>query len=119
MKNESGFTLVELIVVMAILLVLAVIGITRYAGLTDQARLQADQSLASSMATAAQAWIAEGDHSYSKDTISIKQLKDDRYLIEDMDYITQTTGIDFSIDYEPTSNKITVKAGDEQFYPVP
>lgn len=71
-KDENGFTLVELIVVMSTLLVLAVIGITRFAGLTDDAKLQADQSLASSIAVAAQAWIAEGDHTYSKNTISIQ-----------------------------------------------
>lgn len=118
-KNQRGFTLVELIVVMALLAILAVIGITRFAGLTDEARLEADYYLASAIAGSAQAWIAEGDHSFKNKTISIQQLKDDHYLIEDIDYKTQTTNTDFTINYNKLDNKITVNAGSVQFYPIP
>lgn len=118
-KNEEGFTLVELIAVMALIAVLAVIGITRFAGITDKTRLEADYYLASAIASSAQAWIAEGDHSYNKNTIDIETLKKDSYLLKDVDYKTQTTSEFFKIDYEPSDNKIIVKAGNEQFYPIP
>ena len=46
-------------------------------------------------------------------------LKKDSYLIENIDYKTQITDKGFKIDYKKSENKIIVKAGDEQFYPVP
>lgn len=118
-KNESGFTLVELVVVIAILGIVVVIGIARFSKLTDEARLQSDQSIAAAIATTAQAWIAEGDNLYTGNTIDIEELKKSKYLIEGIDYKSQTTKEDFKIDYDPDTNSITVKAGTEQFYPIP
>jgi len=40
MKNQKGFTLVELIVVIAILAVLAILAVIAFAGLTESARIE-------------------------------------------------------------------------------
>lgn len=81
-QNQNGFTLVELIVVIALLSILAIIAITTFAGITDSTRLQADYYLASAITSSAQAWIAESDHSYNKDSIDIEKLKKDNYLLK-------------------------------------
>ena len=115
-KNEKGFTLVELIVVVAILGILAVIGITRFAGLTDSAREKADIATAASIATAAQTWIADQDHKVTTaptlaDLIGanlIEQPKNSR-----------TNDGTWSIGYDASSNELTVNDGIQDWYPAP
>ena len=46
MKNRKGFTLIELIVVIAILGIIALIAIPRFAGIQEQARIDADAATA-------------------------------------------------------------------------
>lgn len=53
MKNESGFTLIELVVVISILGILAAFAIPRFISLETEARVATTQSLAGSVRSAA------------------------------------------------------------------
>ena len=63
--SQSGFTLIELVVVITILGILAAFAVPRFASLEGQARLAATQALAGSVrsgaALAHALWLAEGD----------------------------------------------------------
>lgn len=51
--------------------------------------------------------------------IEIEQLKNDGYLISDIEYKTQTTDKYFEIEYKQTSNSIIITADKKHFYPIP
>jgi MSHA pilin protein MshA len=63
--KQSGFTLIELVVVITILGILAAFAVPRFASLEGQARLAATQALAGSVrsgaALAHALWLAQGD----------------------------------------------------------
>jgi len=60
-SKKKGFTLIELIVVIAILGILALIAIPRLAGFSDKARQANDRELASIIAHSAATLVASGD----------------------------------------------------------
>ncbi len=58
-KNNKGFTLIEMIVVISILGVLALLVVPRLIGYTEKARVSADQTLAQSIANACAIYVTE------------------------------------------------------------
>ncbi|MBN2826870.1 MAG: type II secretion system protein [Tissierellales bacterium] len=59
LKNKKGFTLIELIVVLAVLGIIAAIAIPRFLTVQAQARIDADYATAAGVAKAAELWYVQ------------------------------------------------------------
>ncbi|WP_434565445.1 prepilin-type N-terminal cleavage/methylation domain-containing protein [Thermoanaerobacterium thermosaccharolyticum] len=77
-KDEKGFTLVELIVVIAILGILAAIAVPRFTGTLTQSKIKADQATAQTIAEAAARWIMDKGSDSTVPTVD--ELVNDKYL---------------------------------------
>jgi prepilin-type N-terminal cleavage/methylation domain-containing protein len=58
-KNNKGFSLVELLIVFAILAIMAVVSFNIFGGMTNNAKIKADEEIASSIEKALNAYIAD------------------------------------------------------------
>ena len=58
-KNQQGFTLIELIIVIAVIAILAAVLLPRFLGFTDDAKMSAAKADAKNLATAVEAIIAQ------------------------------------------------------------
>ncbi len=60
-KRKGGFTLIELIVVIAILGIIALIAIPRFAGIQEQSRIKADAATANQIINSIRIYEADND----------------------------------------------------------
>lgn len=77
MKNNKGFSLVELLAVVVILGILSGVAVIAYSRYSDRAKVQAFDTLASSAASAAEEYIF--DHP-GADEVSLADLVEQQYL---------------------------------------
>lgn len=83
MKDQKGFTLIELIVVLAILAILAAVAIPRFAGVQDRAKVNADISNAKMIGNAAETALVEGKITTASayDAIKTALITTDKYIV--------------------------------------
>ena len=77
LKNKKGFTLIELIVVLAVLGIIALIAIPKFLGVQEQARQDADDATIESIEKAGELWSAM-NNTYG--TVSVTTLQNDGLL---------------------------------------
>jgi type IV pilus assembly protein PilA len=85
LKNRKGFTLIELIVVLAVLAVIMAIAVPRFLGVQNNAEVQADESSLEMVRKAAELYFAQNP---DEDTVSGSALD-----VEDFEF--QSTSGDF------------------------
>jgi type IV pilus assembly protein PilA len=114
--NEKGFTLVELIVVMAVLAVISAIAVPRFLGVQKEAKVDADYATAAMLGKAAELYLVKEDGStVSVDALNTaalggtleEKLKTTEIKFVSENYIGQESSITFD---ESTGGTITVSA---------
>ena len=76
LKNKRGFTLIELIVVLAVLAIILAIAVPRFIGIQKQARIDSDYSTGALIAKAAELYEAREEEAPD----NAKQLIDEGYI---------------------------------------
>jgi type IV pilus assembly protein PilA len=118
-KKKKGFTLIELIIVIAIIAILAAIAIPKFGAVRTDANLAADKANAKIIATAVTTAVANGDITDVDATIAT----DNANVIKYIDGGTMPkpkTGAAFSIAYTKVGGVVitTTGTGGSQVYPV-
>jgi type IV pilus assembly protein PilA len=81
-RNKKGFTLIELIVVLAVLGIISLIAVPRYLGMQEKSREEADYRTAASIAQAAELYYARNN--MMSTTISYISLETTKLIDEDI-----------------------------------
>jgi type IV pilus assembly protein PilA len=122
LKNRKGFTLIELIVVLAVLAIIMAIAVPRFLGVQEQAKIDADYATGAMIAKAAELYAVTNDDT----SISLSDLTTDgKYMDETTAfqyYINSSSAADVQItidDYTATVKACSATAGtyDVTLYP--
>lgn len=111
MKKRRGFTLIELVIVVAILGVLSSIALVKFGDVEKNSKINADYVTANNIATAAKIAI---NSDVSEDEISIDYLVENNYL-EDKPKVQSQKDKNFKVYTE--NEDIKVKVDGQTFYP--
>jgi len=106
LKNEKGFTLIELIIVIAIIAIISAILAPSFARMTARSRLKADISSARELTREAALYNADKGTYPS----SLKDLVDNKYI--DKEPAPQTNGAKF--EWDGTNKRFIVNVGGDK-----
>ena len=81
-KSNKGFTLVELIIVIAILAIIMLIAIPNFSGIQQRMKVRADKATAAQIGKAVRVWYTD----YTSDPVMKKTIDDASGVILDTDY---------------------------------
>jgi len=93
MKQRKGFTLIELMIVIAIIIILAAIAIPNYLRLTDRARRARVAGDFTSLATANEAYLVDWGHYPKGSAIADGEFGKGITTTEDLKYVQEITGV--------------------------
>jgi len=117
LKNRKGFTLIELIVVLAVLAIIMAIAVPRFMGVQEKAKVDADYSTAATIAKAAELYYARTSIKADDagDLVTADYL--DSFEFQSTSYSAvspSSVGITFT-----GTGQVTVKASSDTLYPRP
>ena len=121
-KRRSGFTLVEMVIVVTILGILSGIGFMQFGNVQETSRKNADYVAAANLATATSLYISEYPEdvkfsdSDTEKTIDISTLKEKGYINHEPK--SQSEGSNFNIKLLE-GGEIQVSSNNKRFYPKP
>ena len=119
MNKKKGFTLVELIIVIAIMAILAAVAIPSFSSIKESANAKADLSNAKTIATAVNALLAEGEVEITKNTeIDLSDGSETaKAIVEYLQTVPKTSDDgSFTVNIDE-SERVTVLADGEVVYP--
>lgn len=122
LTNQSAFTLIEMIIVMAVIGVLVLLAAPKFIGYTEQAKLTRDMHLAKTIENSTEAFLLEGgkieDHLETIQDYHLKNSAKKRMLINNAGYVAEeiiTPDVYYEVTHEFLSEILKIKVENETF----